>query len=83
SATQAPLPPQLRFASRTLTFWFDEVVLAAWRHENAERKVGRPFVYSDQAIESLLMLRELFRLPYTLSSGFVFVCVPPVPIGDG
>lgn len=52
-----------------VTFWFDEEVLAAWRHENAERKVGRPFVYSDRAIESLLMLRELFRLPYRQTEG--------------
>jgi IS5 family transposase len=52
-----------------VTFWFDEEVLAAWKHENAERKVGRPFVYSDRAIESLLMLRELFRLPYRQTEG--------------
>lgn len=52
-----------------VTFWFDEAVLAAWKHENAESKVGRPFVYSDLAIESLLMLRELFRLPYRQTEG--------------
>jgi IS5 family transposase len=52
-----------------VTFWFDEEVIAAWKHENAERKVGRPFVYSDLAIESLLMLRELFRLPYRQTEG--------------
>lgn len=22
-----------------VTFWFDEAVIAAWKHENAERKV--------------------------------------------
>lgn len=53
-----------------VTFWFDEAVIAAWRHENAERKVGRPYVYSDLAIESLLTLRELFRLPYRQTEGF-------------
>ena len=52
-----------------VTFWFDEAVIAAWRHENAERKVGRPFVYSNLAVESLLMLRELFRLPYRQTEG--------------
>jgi hypothetical protein len=52
-----------------VTFWFDEEVIAAWKHGNAERKVGRPFVYSDLAIESLLMLRELFRLPYRQTEG--------------
>ncbi len=29
--------------------------------------MGRPFVYADRANESLLMLRELFRLPYRLT----------------
>ena len=52
-----------------VTFWFDEAVIAAWKHENAERKVGRPFVYSNLAVESLLMLRELFRLPYRQTEG--------------
>lgn len=52
-----------------VTIWFDEAVIAAWKHENAERKVGRPFVYSDLAIESLLALRELFRLPYRQTEG--------------
>ena len=52
-----------------ITFWFDEAVLVAWQHENAESKVGRPFVYSDLAIESLLVLRELFRLPYRQTEG--------------
>jgi hypothetical protein len=52
-----------------ITFWFDEDVLHVWEHDNAEWKVGRPFVYSDLAIESLLMLRELFRLPYRQTEG--------------
>ncbi len=52
-----------------ITFWFDEDVLDAWEHDNAEWKVGRPFTYSDLAIESLLMLRELFRLPYRQTEG--------------
>jgi Transposase DDE domain len=52
-----------------ITFWFDEDVLDAWEHDNAQWKVGHPFVYSDLAIESLLMLRELFRLPYRQTEG--------------
>jgi hypothetical protein len=52
-----------------ITFWFDEDVLDAWEHDNAQWKVGRPFTYSDLAIESLLMLRELFRLPYRQTEG--------------
>lgn len=53
-----------------ITFWFSPDVVAAWEHGNAEWKVGRPFVYSDVAIEVLLTLRELFRLPYRQTEGF-------------
>ncbi len=52
-----------------ITLWFDEQAIAAWEHANDEVKRGRPFVYSDTAIECLLMLRELFRLPYRQTEG--------------
>ena len=54
----------------SVTVWFSEEALASWRHPNAESKVGRPFVYSDSAIECLLTLRELFKLPYRQTEGF-------------
>ncbi|MBX3431959.1 MAG: IS5 family transposase [Pirellulales bacterium] len=53
-----------------VTLWFDESVVAAWDHANGKAKVGRPFVYSDLAIETLLTLREIFRLPYRQTEGF-------------
>jgi hypothetical protein len=52
-----------------VTLWFSEDALASWEHANEERKVGRPFTYSDGAIECLLALRELFRLPYRQTEG--------------
>jgi Transposase DDE domain len=52
-----------------ITFWFDEDVIDAWDHDNVESKVGRPFTYSDLAVECLLALRELFRLPYRQTEG--------------
>lgn len=52
-----------------ITFWFSGDVVDAWEHENGEKKRGRPFTYSDVAIESLLVLRELFRLPYRQTEG--------------
>lgn len=52
-----------------ITLWFAEDVLAAWEHANHEVKVGRPFTYSDTAIECLLVLRELFQLPYRQTEG--------------
>jgi hypothetical protein len=52
-----------------ITLWFAEDVIAAWEHANGGVKVGRPFTYSDTAIECLLALRELFRLPYRQTEG--------------
>ena len=53
----------------SITFWFSEDVIDQWDHANEESKVGHPFVYSDIVIESLLALRELFRLPYRQTEG--------------
>lgn len=53
----------------SITFWFSDDVIDQWEHPNDTPKVGHPFVYSDTAIESLLMLRELFRLPYRQTEG--------------
>ena len=53
-----------------ITFWFDEDTIDAWEHSNEESKVGRPFTYSDTAIECMLVLREMFRLPYRQTEGF-------------
>ena len=52
------------------TLWISEEVIEQWRHDNKESKVGRPFVYSDMAIETILTLRELFRLTYRSTEGF-------------
>lgn len=53
----------------SITFWFSADVIEQWEHPNDVAKVGRPFLYSDTAIESLLMLRELLRLPYRQTEG--------------
>lgn len=53
-----------------VTFWFSEDVLDNWEHDNAEARAGHPFLYSDVAIETLLLIRELFRLPYRQTEGF-------------
>ncbi len=53
----------------SITFWFDEEIVQQWTHTNDIPKVGRPFVFSDRAIECLLTLRELFRLPYRQTEG--------------
>lgn len=53
-----------------VTIWFSEEALAQWGHANDEPKRGRPFTYSDTAIECLLTIRELFQLPYRQTEGF-------------
>jgi Transposase DDE domain len=53
----------------SITFWFDEEAVQNWEHLNQESKVGRPFTYSDSAIECVLVIRELFRLPYRQTEG--------------
>lgn len=52
-----------------VTFWFSDDVIENWEHANDEPKVGHPFVYSDTSVECLLVLRELFRLPYRQTEG--------------
>lgn len=53
----------------SITFWFCEETLEKWHHSNARPKVGHPFVYSDTAVQCLLVLRELFQLPYRQTEG--------------
>lgn len=52
-----------------ITFWFSDETIRQWEHPNDRTKVGHPFVYSDTAIETMLALRELFRLPYRQTEG--------------
>ncbi|MEM9512987.1 MAG: IS5 family transposase [Cyanobacteria bacterium P01_E01_bin.48] len=54
----------------SITVWFSEEALDHWEHPNDRVKVGRPFTYSDKAIECLLTIRELLKLPYRQTEGF-------------
>lgn len=53
-----------------ITIWFSDEALQHWKHPNRYTKVGRPFIYSDTAIECLLTIRELLHLPYRQTEGF-------------
>jgi hypothetical protein len=53
----------------SITFWFSEEVIAQWSHANNVPRRGHPFVFSDRAIECLLVIRELFQLPYRQTEG--------------
>jgi hypothetical protein len=56
-------------ARGSITFWFNEDTITHWHHANDRPKVGHPFIYSDTAIECLLVIRELFQLPYRQTEG--------------
>jgi hypothetical protein len=53
----------------SITFWFCEETIKKWCHDNANPGVGHPFVFSDTAVECMLVLRELFQLPYRQTEG--------------
>ena len=53
-----------------ITIWFSDEALKHWAHTNDQVKVSRPFVYSDTAVECLLTIRELLKLPYRQTEGF-------------
>lgn len=53
-----------------ITVWFTEEAIAAWTPEPIKKR-GAPLQYSDLAIETCLMFRQLFRLPLRQTEGFV------------
>jgi hypothetical protein len=53
----------------SITFWFSDEAIEQWCDRNDRPRVGHPFVYSATAIEALLVLRELFQLPYRQTEG--------------
>lgn len=52
------------------TLWISDDVIEHWLHENGGNKVGRPFTYSDLAVETLLTIREFFHTTYRATEGF-------------
>ena len=54
----------------SLTVWFDEAFLREHWRPAPSGKRGAPFKYSDIAIQALLTLKAVFRLPYRALEGF-------------
>jgi hypothetical protein len=55
----------------SITLWISEEVLENWHPEvKKERQRGGQIQYSEQAIECLLMLKDVYRLPYRQTVGF-------------
>jgi len=57
-------------ARGNLTLWIDEGVIEFWRAQPVGKKNGRPFTYSDRAVELVLTLRQLYGLPLRGAQGF-------------
>lgn len=55
----------------SLTFWVSEDVLKNWTPQSKKRSVGRPYLYSDMAIEAACMLRFFFHLSLRSTEGFI------------
>jgi hypothetical protein len=55
----------------SITFWISEEVIAGWQPEaEGPRQRGGLVQYSDRAIECLLMIRAVFKLPLRATEGF-------------
>lgn len=55
----------------SLTFWFEESVIAGWYHQKKTGKPGANNYYSDAAISCGLILREVFHLALRQTQGVV------------
>lgn len=66
-------------ARGSLTVWFSEEAASAWSYQGA-RKRGGVVVYSDLAIKTCLMFRQLYRLPLRQTEGFVDSLIGLMPL---
>ncbi|KJR38587.1 hypothetical protein BOO91_18385 [Vibrio navarrensis] len=55
----------------SLTFWLDEKAKDAWQCQEHHGRRGRGFQFSDTAIETALMLKEIFGLSLRATEGFI------------
>lgn len=56
----------------SITFWINEKVTKSWYQSEAEHFAsGRPYIYSDIAIECCLTLRSLYQLPLRCTEGLI------------
>jgi IS5 family transposase len=55
----------------SISLWIDREVIKSWYAKKELSKKGRPYKYSDKAIECILTLKVLFRLTFRMTEGFV------------
>ena len=59
----------LKNKSEKVVFWFNDDVLKLWNSQKRTCKRGRPFLYTDSAIETTLLVRDFFKLSYRNAEG--------------
>jgi len=55
----------------SITVWFSDEAVKKWRAPKEPRKKGHPFIYSDDAILTALIIRSVFHLPLRALEGFM------------
>jgi transposase len=55
----------------SLTLWFSEDVISAWKNQARSGKRGRPKKYDETAILTMATLQEIYRLPLRQAEGLL------------
>jgi hypothetical protein len=55
----------------SLTLWFEEKTIESWLNTEARGKRGHPYVYSDVAVECMLLLKQVFHLALRQTQGLM------------
>lgn len=55
----------------SITFWFSDDHTKSWLSDGGKHSRGRPQVYSDVALECIVLIRSVFHLPLRGLQGFV------------
>lgn len=55
----------------SLTLWFEEKTVRSWLNVERSGKRGHPYVYSDVAVECMLLLKQVFHLGLRQTQGFM------------
>ena len=54
-----------------LTFWIHEKAIQCWQAKKQEHKRGAPFIFSDIAIETAIMIKFILKLSYRSLEGYL------------
>lgn len=65
----------------SITIWFSEDAIKKWIAPREIEKRGRPKLYSDDAILTVLIIRSVFHLPLRALQGFLTSLIMILSIG--